>query len=357
MEYLSMKNEIDEAIFQVLESGWYILGENVKAFEKEFADYCGAKFAIGVGNGLEALQLAMLAYDIGNGDEVITVANTATATVLAISLTGAKPVFVDITSETYGMDVTQIEKKLTNKTKAILPVHLFGHPVNINPLLEIAAENNLVVIEDACQAHGAEYHGRKVGALGHVGCFSFYPTKNLGAFGDGGMIITCDEEIAERLLSLRNYGQKTRYEYQFKGINSRLDEIQAAILRVKLKHLGERNQKRRENARLYDELLQGTDVITPTEKDYAKHAYHLYVIRSQRRNELQRFLEAREIATLIHYPIPVHLQKAYEDLGVHRGALPITEKTANEILSLPIYPELNKDQIEKVVDSIKSFFE
>jgi len=357
LEYLSIKNEIDEAISQVLESGRYVLGENVKSFEKEFADYCGAKFAIGVGNGLEALQLAMLAYGVGNGDEVITVANTAVATVLAISLTGAKPVFVDIISQTYGMDVSQIEKRLNKKTKAILPVHLFGHPVNMDPLLEIAAENNLVVIEDASQAHGAEYHGRRVGALGHAGCFSFYPTKNLGAYGDGGIIITSEEEIAERLFSLRNYGQKTRYIHQSKGLNSRLDEIQAAILRVKLKHLDEWNQKRRENARLYNELLQGADVTTPIEKDYAKHAYHLYVIGSQRRDELQLFLEARGITTLIHFPIPVHLQKAYEDLGVHRGTLPITEKTANEILSLPIFPELRRNQIEKIVASIKSFFE
>lgn len=357
LQYLSIKNEIDEVVNHVLESGWYILGENVKAFEKEFADYCGAKFAVGVGNGLEALQLAMLAYSIGNGDEVITVANTAVATVLAISLTGAKPVFVDIDSETYGIDVSQIEERITDKTKAILPVHLFGHPVNMDPLVEIAIQNNLVVIEDACQAHGAEYKGKKVGTLGHVGCFSFYPTKNLGAYGDGGMIITNDEEIAERLFSLRNYGQKTRYIHQFKGLNSRLDEIQAAILRVKLKHLDEWNEKRREKAKLYNELLQGADVICPKQKDYAEHVYHLYVIRSRKRDELQRFLDARGIIALIHYPIPVHSQKAYEDLGVHRGALPITEKIANEILSLPIFPELRKDQIEEVVDSIKLFFE
>lgn len=357
LQYYLIKEEIDKAISDVLESGWYILGENVKAFEREFADYCGAKFAVGVGNGLEALQLAMLSYGIGNGGEVITVANTAVATVLAISLTGAKPVFVDIDPETYGMDVSQVGEKITNKTKAILPVHLFGHPVDMDPLMEIANQNNLVVIEDACQAHGAEYKGKKVGTLGRVGCFSFYPTKNLGAYGDGGMIITNEEEIAERLFSLRNYGQKTRYIYLFKGLNSRLDEIQAAILRVKLKHLDEWNKRRRENAKLYNELLQGADVICPTEKDYAKHVYYLYVIRGRKRDELQLFLKARGIITLIHYPIPVHLQKTYEDLGVHKGTLPITEKIANEILSLPIFPELKKEQIEEVVDSIKAFFE
>lgn len=357
LQYTLIKSEVDEAINQVLESGWYILGENVKAFEKEFAEYCGAKFAVGVGNGLEAIQLAMLSYGIGHGDEVITVANTAVATVLAISLTGAKPVFVDVDSETYGIDVSQIEDRITNKTKAILPVHLFGHPVNMYPLLEIAIQNDLVVIEDACQAHGAEYKREKVGTLGHVGCFSFYPTKNLGAYGDGGMIITDEEEIAEKLFSMRNYGQETRYTHLFKGLNSRLDELQAAILRVKLRHLDEWNEKRRENAKLYNELLEGSNVLCPTEKGYAKHVYHLYVIRSRKRDELQRSLKAKGIITLIHFPIPVHLQRAYEDLGAHRGALPVTERIADEILSVPIFAELRKDQIEEVVVSIKAFFE
>ena len=355
LEYSSIKNEVDAAINRTLESGWYILGENVKLFEKEFAEYCGAKFGVGVGNGLEALQLAMLAYGVGNGDEVLTVSNTAVATVLAVSSTGAKPIFVDVDPETYGMDVSQIENKITHKTKAILPVHLFGHAVDMNPIIEIAEENNLVVIEDACQAHGTEYRGRRVGGIGHAGCFSFYPTKNLGAYGDGGMIITNEAEIAEKLLSLRNYGQKVRYIHQFKGLNSRLDEMQAAVLRVKLTHLDEWNQKRRENAKLYSELLQGSSVATPVEKDYSKPNYHLYVVKSQRRDELQRFLETNGICTLIHYPIPVHLQKAFEDLGISRGSLPITEKTANEILSLPIFPELTEGQIEKIANTIKSF--
>jgi dTDP-4-amino-4,6-dideoxygalactose transaminase len=357
LQYYSIKEEIDKAISDVLESGWYILGENVKAFEKEFADYCGAKFAVGVGNGLEALQLAMLAYGIGNRNEVITVANTAVATVLAVSQTGAKPVFVDVDPETYGMSISQIEEKITHKTKAILPVHLFGHPVDMDPLVEVATQNNLVVIEDACQAHGAEYKGKKIGTLGDAGCFSFYPTKNLGAYGDGGMIITNEEEIAEKIFSLRNYGQKTRYVHLLKGLNSRLDEMQAGILRVKLKYLDKWNEKRRENAKLYNELLQGADVICPTEKSYAKHVYYLYVIRSKKRDELKRFLETKGITTLIHYPIPVHLQKAYEDLGIPKGTLPITEKIADEILSLPIYPELKKEQIEKVAGSIRLFLE
>jgi dTDP-4-amino-4,6-dideoxygalactose transaminase len=353
LQYNSIKKEIDDAINYVLKSGWYILGENVRCFEKEFANYCGIKNAIGVGNGLEALHLAMLAYGLKEGDEVITVSNTAVATVLAISLTGAKPTFVDIDTETYNMDISKIEEKITNRTKAILPVHLFGHPVDMDPLLEIANKNDLIVIEDACQAHGAEYKGKKVGALGNVGCFSFYPTKNLGAYGDGGMIITNDKEISEKILMLRNYGQTSRYVHSIKGINSRLDEMQAAILRVKLNYLDRWNEKRRENAKLYNKLLDGIDVLCPIEKNYAKHVYYLYVIRSKKRDELQRLLETRSITTLIHYPIPVHLQEAYEDLNVHRGTLPITEKIANEIISLPLYPELRKDQIEKVVDSIK----
>lgn len=355
LQYNSIKEEIDKAISDVLESGWYILGENVRAFEKEFAAYCGAKFGVGVGNGLEALQLAMLAYDIGNGDEVITVANTAVATALAISLTGAVPVFADIDPETYEMDISQIDKKITKKTKAILPVHLFGHPVDMDPLVEIATSNSLLVIEDACQAHGTEYKGRKAGTLGHAGCFSFYPTKNLGAYGDGGMVLTNDEGIVEKLSLLRNYGQKTRYVHLLKGINSRLDEMQAAILRVKLKHLDEWNEKRRGHAKLYNQLLQKSKAVCPVEKDYAKHIYYLYVIRSRKRDRLQTFLEKRGIATLIHYPIPIHLQRAYEDSGIKRGSLPTTEKIAEEILSIPIYPELKRDQVEEVADSIKEF--
>jgi dTDP-4-amino-4,6-dideoxygalactose transaminase len=357
LQYHSIKEEVDKAISDVLESGWYILGENVKSFEKEFADYCGSKFAVGVGNGLEALQLAMLAHGIGNGDEVITVANTAVATALAISFTGAKPVFVDIDPENYGMDVSQIKKRITKKTKAILPVHLFGHPVDMDPLVELAESSGLLVIEDASQAEGAEYRGRKAGALGDIGCFSFYPTKNLGAYGDGGVVTTDDKKIAEKLSLLRNYGQKTRYVHLIKGLNSRLDEIQAAILKVKLKHLDEWNEKRRDIAKLYSELLQGTSVFCPVEKDYARHVYHLYVIRCQRRDQLQRFLDSRGVVTLIHYPIPIHLQKAYDDLRVLRGSLPVTEKIADEILSLPIFPELEKGQIEEVAGSIKTFLE
>lgn len=356
LQYLSIKDEIDEAILRVLESGRYILGENVKAFEKEFANYCGVKYTVGVGNGLEALHLAMLACGIGDGDEVITVANTAVATALAVSMTGAKPVFADIDPQTYGMDVSDAQRRITNRTKAILPVHLFGHPVAMDSLIATATRKGLFVIEDACQAHGAEYKGKKVGTIGNVGCFSFYPTKNLGALGDAGMVTTNDRQVAEKTSVLRNYGQKTRYVHLTKGLNSRLDEIQAAILRVKLRHLEEWNKKRREHAKLYTTMLQETNVVCPTEKDYAKHVYHLYVVRSRKRNQLQRSLEKKNVTTLIHYPIPVHLQKAYEDLGWKRGTLPRTERAADEILSLPIYPELKKEQIEKVTDSIRTFF-
>lgn len=356
LQYYSIKEEIDKAISGVLESGWYILGENVRAFEKEFANYCGAKYAIGVGNGLEALQLAMLAYGIRKGNEVITVANTAVATVLAISSVGAKPVFVDIDPETYGMDISKISNAITRRTKAILPVHLFGHPVDMDPLLDAAIVNNLIVIEDACQAHGAEYKGKKVGTLGNAGCFSFYPTKNLGAIGDGGMIITNDEEIADKLYSLRNYGQKTRYFHPMKGLNSRLDEIQAALLRVKLRYLDKWNEERREHARLYGSLLEETSVVCPIEKNYAKHACHLYVIRTNKRDALKQFLDTNHIVTLIHYPVPVHLQKAYDYLGVSRGKLPLTEQIADEILTLPLFPELRTDQIEEVAKSIQMFF-
>jgi dTDP-4-amino-4,6-dideoxygalactose transaminase len=357
IQYESIKDEIKEAINQVLEKGHYILGENVEAFEKEFANYCGAKFGIGVGNGLEALQIAMYAYGIGKGDEVITVSNTAVATVLAISFNGAKPVFVDIEAETQQIDVSLIKKKITKKTKAILPVHLFGHPVDMDPLLDIASKNNLLVIEDACQSHGARYKGNKVGTLGNAGCFSFYPTKNLGAYGDGGMVLTNDREIAEKMLSIRNYGQKTRYTHIYKGLNSRLDELQAAILRVKLKHLETWINQRRENAKRYNKSFQKTKVTAPKEMSYAKHVYHLYVIRCEKRDELQRFLQDRGITTLIHYPIPVHLQVAYSDLRLHQGSLPVTEKTANTILSLPIYPELKESQIDEIVQAIQEFEE
>lgn len=356
LQYSSIERELSKAIRQVFESGFFILSENVEAFEKEFAKYCGAKYGIGVGNGLEAIQLALVAYDVGNGDEVLTVSNSAVATALAISHTGAKPVFVDIDKSTYNIDHSKIEEKITRKTRAIVPVHLFGNPANMDPILEIARRHDLTVVEDACQAHGAHYKGKRVGSLGDVGCFSFYPTKNLGAYGDGGMILTNDKDIYEKIRMIRNYGQKTRYTHLFKGYNSRLDELQAAILRVKLRHLEEWNDARRRNAKIYNDLLPKSDVICPTEMEYAKHVYHLYVIRGAKRNELQNFLSSKGITTLIHYPIPIHLQEAYKELGMTIGTLPVTEEIANKILSIPIYPELTRNQIEYVANVISEFF-
>jgi len=352
-QYYSIKEEIDNAIKNVLESGYFILGENVKLFEDEFSRYCNAKYGIGVASGTDALQLALRACGISRGDEVITVSNTAFPTAIAISYTGAKPVFVDV-DETYTMDASRVEEKINEKTKAILPVHLYGQPADMDPILEIAKKHDLYVIEDACQAHGAEYKGRKVGSIGDIGCFSFYPTKNLGAYGDGGFITTNNEELAERLKLLRNYGQIERYNHAIKGYNSRLDEIQAAILRVKLKRLDKWNELRRRNAKLYSELI-GEKVIVPFERENSTHVYHLYVIRTKQRDELRKWLKSRGILTDVHYPTPIHLQKAYADLGLGEGSLPVTEKYANEILSLPMFPELTEEEISHIADAINEF--
>jgi dTDP-4-amino-4,6-dideoxygalactose transaminase len=352
-QYNSIKGDIDKAINEVLKSGWFILGENVKKFENEFARYCGAKFGIGVASGTDALQLALRAYDIGTNDEVITVSNTAFPTAVAISYAGAKPIFVDI-DQAYTIDVSKVEEWITGRTKAILPVHLYGQPADMGPLTELAEKHGLKIIEDACQAHGAKYNGKKVGSLGDVGCFSFYPTKNLGAYGDGGMVVTNDGKTAEKLRLLRDYGQTERYRHAIKGYSSRLDEIQAAILRVKLKKLDRWNNARRRNARLYNKMLEGK-VITPTERANSKHVYHLYVIRTEHRDKLREWLKAKGVLTDIHYPTPIHLQEAYADLGLRKGSLPITEQYAKEILSLPMYPELTEREMLHVADAIDSF--
>ncbi len=351
-EYIQIKTEVNEAIHRVLDKQWFILGEEVKKFEREFSEYVSAKYSIGVNSGSDALYLAVKSLGIGNGDEVITVSHTFVSTADAIVRNGAKPVFVDIDSETYIMDVAQVEDKITKRTKAIIPVHLYGHPADMDPIMELAKKYNLFVIEDACQAHGAEYKGEKVGAIGDLGCFSFYPSKNLGAYGNGGMIVTNNEELAKKLRMLRNYGQSQKYYYDFMGVNSRLDEIQAAVLRVKLKHLDEWNEKRRNVAKLYNELLKDSNVILPIEKDYAKHVYHLYVIRSTNRDKLQRYLSQNGIQTQIHYPLPVHKQKSYLDLGF-RAYLPVTEKICCEILSLPMHPWLNQGEVEFISRKIK----
>jgi dTDP-4-amino-4,6-dideoxygalactose transaminase len=355
-QYSHLKKEIDGAVRQVIERGWFILGEEVAAFEKEFSFYCGSSFGVGVGSGTEALHLSLIALSVGHGDEVITVPNTAVPTVSAISFAGAVPKFVDINPDTYTIDVTKIESAITEKTKAIIPVHLYGQCADMDAILDISKKYNLAVIEDACQAHGATYKGKKAGSMGDAGCFSFYPSKNLGAFGDGGIVVTNDAAIAERLKLLRNYGQEKRYFHRIKGFNSRLDEIQAAILRVKLKCLDQWNTTRMGKAALYKRLLRDvSNIITPIEAPYSSHVYHLFVIRCEERNNLQGFLSEKGIGTLIHYPRPIHLQESYKDLRCEKGDLPVAEHCAETILSLPLYPEIKDSEIEFIVAAIKDF--
>ncbi len=365
-QYLAIKKEIDEAISRVLNRGWFILGEELFSFEKEFAGYCEMKYAVGVGSGTEALHLALLACGVKPGDEVITVPNTAVPTVAAIALANAQPVFVDIDPKTYTMDPNELEEYLkksyknkdsrsTNKPKAVIPVHLYGHPANMDPIQEVAKKYDLIIIEDACQAHGAKYKEKLVGSIGDAGCFSFYPTKNLGAYGDGGMIVTDNEETAIKLRMLRNYGEEKKNHNLIKGLNSRLDEIQASILKVKLDHLDDWNNTRRNHARLYFHSLKESLVSLPIEEKYAKHVYHLYVIRAPERNRLQEWLKKKGIVTSIHYPTPIHLQPAYKDLGYEKGDFSVSEQCAMEILSLPMFPELTEDQIKDISQEIRNF--
>ena len=349
-QYLAHKQEIDDAVNRVLESGWYILGDEVRAFEEEFAAYLGVSHSVGVGNGTEALHLALVACGIGHGDEVVTVSHTAVATVAAIELAGAKPVFVDIDPVTYAMDPELLEKVITSKTKAVLPVHLYGHPAPMEDILAITREYGLCVIEDCAQAHGATYRGKRVGSFGDMACFSFYPTKNLGALGDGGAVVTSDPELAEKARLLREYGWAERYVSHIPGWNSRLDEVQAAILRVKLKHLDFDNSNRIKLAKLYSAGLFETDIALPMVQKGAVHVYHLYVIRVKERGSLQAYLRSKDIGAAVHYPVPVHLQPAYEKIAV---SLPHTEIAAREVLSLPMYPELTESQVQFVIDSIK----
>jgi dTDP-4-amino-4,6-dideoxygalactose transaminase len=350
----SIKDDIQFAIKRVVEHGWFILGEEVESFEKEFADYCSVRYCIAVGSGTDALHLALVSLDIKEDDEVITVANSFIATALSISYVGAKPVFADIDPITYTISPGEIEARITEKTKAIIPVHLFGQPAAMEEILKIATAYNLKVIEDACQAHGTIYGNRKVGGLGDIGCFSFYPGKNLGAYGDGGALVTNDDTIADRLRLLRNYGQKKKYEHALKGFNSRLDEIQAAILRVKLKHLNGWNKKRKAIANQYAAMLKGVPVVLPPQNKGS--SWHIYPIRTKERDKLQEHLQWNNITTIIHYPIPIHLQMAYGDDGYHSGELPITEQYANELLSLPLFPEMTDDEIEFVSNKVRDFF-
>jgi len=357
-QYNSIKEEIAEAIQSVLNHSSFIIGEELKKFEEEFSRFCDVKHAIGVANGSDALFLSLRACGIGKGDEVITIPHTFIATTEAISNVGGKVIFVDIDSKTYTIDVYKIEEKITERTKAIIPVHLYGQPADMDPILKIAKKYNLKVIEDAAQAHGAEYKGRKAGSIGDVACFSFYPAKNLGAYGDAGMVLTNDDEISEKVKLLRNHGRITKkYEHEIEGYSSRLDNLQAAILRVKLRYLNGWNDKRRKNVEVYNKLLSEIDeIILPFEADYAKHVYHLYVIRTKERDGLREVLNSNGIATGIHYPIPLHLQPAYQYLGYKEGDFPIAEKTSQEILSLPMFAELTDEQIKEIVREIKNYY-
>lgn len=352
-QYASIQDDVLAAVSTTLASTQYALGKEVAAFEEEFATYSGGKFGIGVNSGTSALHLALLAAGVGPGDEVITVSCTFIATVAAIDYTGARPVFVDVDPRTLNMDASRVEAAITERTKAVLPVHLHGHPANLDPILDIARRNNLVVIEDAAQAHGAEYKGRRVGSIGDLGCFSFYPGKNLGACGEGGMVVTNNEAYAQNIRMLRDWGQTRKYHHDYKGFNYRMEGVQGAILRVKLRHLETWTDARREHAAHYNELLADTGARIPIQEDDARHVYHVYGVRISSRDAIQDALQARDIQTGIHYPIPVHLQKAYRELGYSAGDFPVTEQASTELLSLPMFPELERDQIEEVCDAVR----
>lgn len=354
--YTELKPELDAAINRVLESGWYIFGEEVDAFEQEYATYCEAKYCVGVANGLDALHLALLALGVGEGDEVIVPSNTYIATWLAVSQCGATPIPVDPDAQTYNIDPMRIEAAITPRTKVILPVHLYGQPADMDPILAIARKHDLKVLEDGAQAHGARYKGKRLGAHGDVVAWSFYPGKNLGAFGDGGAITTNDPEIAERIRVLRNYGSRVKYVNDVRGFNSRLDPIHAAALRVKLKVLDTWNKRRAEIANRYQIELKDSGLTLPFVPEWAEPAWHLYVVQHQHRDTFQKKLGEAGIGTLIHYPIPPHLQQAYASVGFTQGQFPIAEKIANQCLSLPIGPHLDHASASSVISTcLKEF--
>ena len=353
-QYQAIKEEVDSAIAGVLKSTAFITGPDLRKFEEEFAEYCGVKYAVGVDSGTSALELILRAYGIGAGDEVIIPANTFIATALAVSFTRATPVLVDANPTTYNIDVEKIEAAITPKTRALLPVHLYGQPADMDAILEIGRRHSLLVFEDACQAHGARYKGKRCGALGEAAAFSFYPAKNLGCYGDGGAITTNDPQIADKLHKLREYGQTEKYIHAEIGYNHRLDTLQAAVLRVKLKYLDVWNQARREHAALYSQLLADSGIGIPVVPDYAEPVWHLYVVQVQGRDQLRQKLTEKGVYTGIHYPIPIHLQEAYRSLGYQKGDFPVTEQTAEHILSLPMYPELTDEMITYVVEELKA---
>lgn len=353
---LAHKAEIEAAMARVVSSGWYILGEEVAAFEREFASFIGSSHAVGVASGTDAIRIALGALGVGAGDVVATVSHTAVATVAAIELTGAIPLLVDIDPRTFTLDAEQLERAMGRGVKAIVAVHLYGHPADLRSIVPIAERYGAALIEDCAQSHGAALDGRVTGTWGRVGAFSFYPTKNLGALGDGGAVITSDAELAARIRSLREYGWRERYVSSEAGLNSRLDEMQAAILRVKLKYLKAENARRREIAAWYKELLAGLPLTLPTIADGAAHVFHQYVVRSDRRDALREHLKALGVGALVHYPVPVHLQSAYRDRVPRAGTLAVTEAAAREVLSLSMFPELSRAEVERVCAAVRSFF-
>ena len=353
-QYSSIKSEIDEAISAVLRGSDFILGRELESFEAEFAAFCESEYCVGVDSGLSALEMSLRALDIGSGDEVITTANTFIATALAISNTGATPVLVDVDSDTYNIDLAAVRSAITPKTKAVIPVHLYGRPADMDGINQLASQHGLAVVEDACQAHGARYKGRRVGSFGNVTAFSFYPGKNLGAYGDGGAIVTNNEALAKRLRLMRNYGQREKNIHLLKGLNRRLDTLQSAILRVKLRHLDDWNARRDQHARSYASLLSESGLVLPQVDAGMEPVWHLYVVRSRQRDTLRAHLQNREVMTGIHYPTPIHLQPAYADAGYRRGDFPVSERLSSEILSLPMYAELTPELMRRVAEAIMS---
>jgi dTDP-4-amino-4,6-dideoxygalactose transaminase len=353
-QYHSIKGEIDEAVIRTLESTQFVLGKEVEAFEEEFAAFCSTKYAVAVNSGTSALHLALLAAGIGPGDEVITTPATFVATIAAIVYTGAKPVFVDINPESYTINPEGIEKVISEKTKAILPVHLYGQTADMDAITNIAKKHGLIVIEDAAQAHGAEYKGKRAGSLGAIGCFSFYPGKNLGAYGEGGIVVTDNPDYMRTVKMLRDWGQETKYNHVLKGFNYRMDGIQGAILRVKLRYLEGWTEARIAHAAVYDRLLEGTKTIIPKKMAYGRHVYHIYALRIRERDALLKYLNEQKIQNGIHYPYPVHMLKAYEDLNYQKGDFPLAEQVFAEELSLPMFAELKDSEIEEVCAAIRA---
>lgn len=354
-QYLAINDEIDEAVARVINNTTFILGREVEAFEAAFAGYVGTRYCIGVNSGTAAIQVALTACGIGAGDEVIVPANTFFATAEAVSTAGATPVLVDADPISYNIDVAGIEAAITERTRAIIPVHLYGQAADLDPILEISARRSLIVIEDAAQAHGSEYNGRSVGSFARAGCFSFYPGKNLGAYGEGGAIVTDDPEVARHARLLRDHGSESKYHHEIIGYNFRLEGIQGAVLNVKLRHLDKWNELRREHAARYNELLADSGLTLPREMSYARHVYHLYVIQSDARDALQKALRDNGVQTGIHYPIPIHLQPAYASLKHKAGDFPEAERQAGRVLSLPMFPELTEKQISLVTDAVQEF--